>query len=240
MERPTILPYRWPGHALDVRAHLSTGVALFNAADVCEALRIGLEQADIQEYVDRVLLTNTFYPLPTTRVPGTVEDDGSPSEYFTADQVRELAQDAPEPPRDEFLAWFAESFGDLAGERLEQALDAALPEEPGRRQPLNVDVATAARILSRDPALEYGRDSLFAAMHSKRWIRRDTGIWVPSRIALRAGYLMRDRVRVPGQKDWYPQIRITNVGLLQLHFLLGGTNDLVLDEHTTPTLVGLP
>jgi hypothetical protein len=227
LQRPVVIPFRWVGHALDVRAHHNGHELLFNALDVCIALGILVELATEDWVTGR---EPRVFPLPTTLVDGTIEPDGAPSEYFTTDQVRELALDRPMIAHDDFLDWFEH---DVLGNNNAAALDVferAIDPEPGLKAARTYEIAEVARILSRDPLLAFGQRSLFEALHTDLgWIHRERDVWVPTEETLRAGWLLRMKVRVPGRKVLYPQIRVTPAGVEQLHARLGGIGTLTLD-----------
>lgn len=99
------------------------------------------------------------------------------------------------------------------------------------------DVAHAAQILSRDPAITTGRDRLFAYLNGQGWIRRDptTGRWRAYQRAVDARWLselpQQHYDRQTGEQILDPpQVRVTVKGLNRLHHLLGGTGPLVLHE----------
>jgi len=99
------------------------------------------------------------------------------------------------------------------------------------------DVAHAAQILSRDPAISTGQRRLFAYLAEIGWIRRDptTGRWRAYQRAIDARWLSEipqhhyDRETGELVLD-PPQVRVTVKGLHRLHHLLGGTAPLRIDE----------
>ena len=95
----------------------------------------------------------------------------------------------------------------------------------------------AARVLSRDPAIALGQNSLFEAMQAIGWIHRIDGIWQPDTQLVKRGLLLQQQERVRGHKDLYPRIRITVTGMRNLHQRHGGIATLTLDPPITLTLV---
>lgn len=93
------------------------------------------------------------------------------------------------------------------------------------------DVASAANILSRDPAIKIGRTRLFTYLANEGWIYRKHGAWAPYQTQIDNGRLM-----VLPQSHYHPrsgelvldppQIRITVKGLTELHKRLGGQSQL--------------
>jgi prophage antirepressor-like protein len=92
------------------------------------------------------------------------------------------------------------------------------------------DVADAAKILSRDPAIRTGRTRLFSYLANAQWIYRTSGHWAPYQRHVDNGRLL-----VLPQSHYHPrtgelvldppQVRITPKGLAELHRRLGGTAD---------------
>lgn len=96
-------------------------------------------------------------------------------------------------------------------------------------------VADAAKMLSRDPAIEIGRDRLFAYMHDAGWIYRHQGRrpgWRARQSQVDLGRLVEKanaafQNRVTGEMESaLPTIRITPKGLGELHKRLGGIEPL--------------
>ncbi|MEP6477813.1 MAG: phage antirepressor KilAC domain-containing protein [Rhodoglobus sp.] len=231
MTRPVLI-YRWVGRQVrgrDIRVTVVDDLPLFAALDICSALNLRLEHD-----VDVFMGTDApLFPLPTEQY-----DD---VEYFTVDQVREL--EADRPPYlvdDDFGDWFDDLLDSMSGDRLELLVEGALPHEPGRKAGESYSIRRAARILSRDPALNYGQKSLFATLEAYAgWLARENGIWVPAAEAIKAGYLIRLQRWIPGKKIPYPQVRITPDGIRYLHTRLGGVATLNLDDVPALTLVDL-
>lgn len=95
-------------------------------------------------------------------------------------------------------------------------------------------VADAAKVLSRDPNINIGRDRLFRFMAAEGWIYRDrsTASWKAYQTQVDCGRLVEKlntpylhqpsgEMRVPP-----PTIRATPKGLAELHKRLGGTGQL--------------
>lgn len=238
MARPKIVPFRWVNHGLDIRAHIEGPEALFHAGDICKGLGIPVPLG-AEDWVTGI--APKLFPLPTSLVDGAVDPDGAPLEFFTVDQVRDLADSRPMVLQHDFLVWLEELLEEnLTGAALEELVDMTLPAEPGLAEDVQYDVASAARILSRDPVLSFGQQSLFEAMHSALGlIEREDHVWVPTKAALRAGLLVRRHRWIPGRKGAYPQILITETGLQHLHERLGGAADLRTTTDPAPALLEL-
>lgn len=97
-------------------------------------------------------------------------------------------------------------------------------------------VDDAAKVLSRDPAINIGRGRLFSFMAAEGWIFRDksTSRWKAYQTQVDAGRLVEKlgspylheptgEMKLPA-----PTIRITAKGLAELHKRLGGTEQLPL------------
>lgn len=94
-------------------------------------------------------------------------------------------------------------------------------------------VADAAKVLSRDPNINIGRDRLFTFMQGLRWVYRDKG-WRAYQAQVDNGRLT-EKVAKPywheGRGEYVngtPTVRITPKGLQELHKRLGGTGQLAL------------
>lgn len=97
------------------------------------------------------------------------------------------------------------------------------------------EVADAAKVLSRDPAITIGRDRLFSFMAADGWIYRGNGRrWRAYQTQVELGRLA-EKV---GRPFWHegrgemvaadPTVRITPKGVAELHKRLGGTGQLAL------------
>lgn len=222
MTRPVCIPFRWVGTRLDVRAYLAGDEAFFNADDICAALEFFVdEQSDAGNIVKT-------YPAEAELVDGIQDPSGFPTRFFTAATVRTLAEERLAfAPENGFLDWFDDQF---FGRPLEDLADLTPRDVPDVLHGESFSVKEAASILSRDPQLEYGERRLFAALQAPvGWIAREAGIWMPTSAAIVSGHLIRHRVRVPGHKSLYPQVRITPAGLVALQEALGGHANLVVD-----------
>lgn len=206
MTRPVIIPFRWLGHGLDLRMTVIGSTPYFAAADVTLAMQVDLEAAGV--------IPDLFLDV--------VDATGNPLELVTVNQVYEIHRHQPMYLDNGFIDWFGSILDDHAidHDHLQQLVDGALPDEPGHKDSCH-DVAAAARILKRDHDLDYGRERLFRALNGLSWTTRDsTGVWVPNDMPLRAGYLVRRNVRVQQRKGYYPQILVTDAGILALAALL--------------------
>ncbi|MCD0450791.1 phage antirepressor KilAC domain-containing protein [Actinocorallia sp. API 0066] len=100
----------------------------------------------------------------------------------------------------------------------------------------DVDVAQAAKLLSRDPSIEIGQRRLFRELERLGWIFRSgpDGAWTPKQDRVTSGHLS-----ILPQSHYHPrtgllvldppQVRVTVKGLEALHRRLGGTGR--LDAH---------
>lgn len=239
LESPRVTPFRWPDFGLDLRAIVrDDGSMLFLAFDVCAALDIVVPFEFDGSWPEPN--KTFFYPGTTLRCAtggGYAERDVD-DVYETA-EVRRLALNNPEWFTEQFLDWLYE-LEHPAGGTVNVALfrdpEPAIAEIAAGR---TYSVARAARLLSRDPVISLGQHSLFDAMQAHGWISRDREIWIPNDDQLRNGHLVRQRQRVKGRKELYPQIRITRDGLQGLHRLLGGVATLAVDDGPDLALVDL-
>lgn len=105
-------------------------------------------------------------------------------------------------------------------------------------------VGAAAKVLSRDPTIEIGRDRLFKHMATIGWIFRTQGRrshWEASQQkAIRTGRLVH-KLSTPffneRTEEWEqpaPTIRITPKGLHELHRSLGGSNQITIFTQENP------
>lgn len=241
LARPKVTPFRWADFGRDLRAIvLDDGSMLWLAVDICDALELDVPvESDKAWPVPNV---TRLFPGHTQLVEtlGGYADRDVDDVYDTA-EVRRLAIDNPE--------WFTSQFLDFLretqypeGAPLRVAMfrepEPALAEITAGR---TYSVARAARLLARDPAIRnIGQHSLFEAMQVHGWISRDREIWIPNEDRLRLGHLVRQKQRVQGRKELYPQIRITRDGLQTLHTILGGIATVALDDEPNLTLVELP
>lgn len=245
-----VIPFRWVGHRLDIRAVRQEGVdPVFAAHDVEVALGL-MEPADalaiehsIAHHADQAM--SELRDLALWRA-GVHTASGELMPLYAIDTVIRLARAEPTASAARFIPWFHELVDMLTLEDLTDDDVAPAPHEVA--EVLAADsvwtIAEAARILAADPALRaFGRDTLFQALRrTLGWIARDAGVWVPSASAEFDGYLQRYRVRdetrrVDSGRVTYPQIRVTTSGLRELHRLLGGVAELALPAEPQPNLL---
>jgi Phage antirepressor protein KilAC domain len=228
MVKATITPYRWTGYGLDLRAFLGGRGPLFFAEDICDALNVTVP-AETDPDTHRL---SHRWPAGTVHHVDVMDDDNQPVPMFGIDEIRRLCQEYREYGLD-LMLFIDIILDELTSPRGAEIIALASPLEPGLKElDTTYSVTAAARILSRDPALDYGRDTLFETMRrALDMIERRQGIWVPKETALRAGHLVRhNRIVTRGRiKEAYPQIRITRTGLELLHHRLGGVAQLTLD-----------
>lgn len=208
MTRPVVIPFRWLGHGLDLRMHARDGVTFFSADDVMLGMEYTVDLDDLG--------------IDTVIIPGLTTPAGTPLQFLTVDAVYELHRHVPMYLENGFIDWFGQLLDThaISHDHLQRLIEGALPEEPGHADTTR-PVADAARILKRDHGIDLGQERLFRAMNALGWTDRDnTGIWVPRPEPLRAGYLVRRNVRVPQRHGLYPQILVTNAGILALAELL--------------------
>lgn len=238
MTAPVIVPLRWYGHHVDIRAALrDEDQPLFFALDVMNALNIDRELLAAHRAYTSGLIP--YLPRQTQYLPGLLDETDCPAPLVTGAVASSMATARAEPSlADEFVAWVAETTRALT--EPDTAASARHPE-PGVVELAaggTYSVRRAALILSRDPALDYGQNTLFTAMRdSLGWITRDLGIWIPTDDAMRQGWLLRHRVKIRTDRVTYPQVRVTDAGLRELHSRLGGIATLNLDPAPTLTLI---
>jgi hypothetical protein len=226
MTRPVLIPFRWVGTRLDIRAHLTGDEPLFVADDVCAALELFV---DFEHREETFNLKVKIYPADTVLLPGADDPDGQPTRFFTAATVRNLGDERPMyAPDNGFLDWFEETFFTRP---IEQLANLDPRDVPDMLRGESYSVRDSARILDRDPVLRnlgLGQTVLFNTLASDpfNWIRREEDHWEPNDEALAAGYLIRHRVRVPARHELYPQVRLTRPGLDRVHEQLGGVAEL--------------
>ncbi|WP_213816269.1 hypothetical protein [Glaciihabitans sp. dw_435] len=236
MARRPIVPFRWRGYGIDLRAITDApdGV-LFFANDICTALNIKVPYTR-ETHWHPVINRYPGHPVTLPDVRDSPDGDAPLQKLYTADQVRELAYANAQDFTDAFLEFFE---GLLAALNDTNVTELKIAREPAAAELIAGDtfsVRRAAGLLSRDPVLQYGRDSLFYVMRrSLNWIERGPNdVWVPKPEPLAAGFLARQQVAVYRGKTLtaYPQIRITHSGMHELHRQLGGVATLDL---TTPS-----
>lgn len=240
MVRPTVIPFRWMGYGVDVRAALIDDARLlFFAQDVCTTLEIPTRWESDPLDPERIV---TRYPVPTIAHVDVLGDDGMPAGLLDQVSVHRLADNHPSHLTAEFLAWLDEQVAEFDRPQIERILDARTPpasEVLPVAGGISYTVARAAHILTGDPALQLGQQSLFEAMRLHGWIDRVDGWWRCAKDPVREGWLVIQPRRVPRHKDMYPQIRITRAGVTELHRILGGVATLTLDAPPALTLVDI-
>jgi hypothetical protein len=237
MARPTLIPFRWDGHGLDIRMHITQRTLLVHGGDVCTALEIEVTE-ETDERTGKVLRRWPGTPATAGEVGELVDDAGQVVVFYSPTQVRAIATDNPSHLTGGFLGWFDEILAQLDTSRIEAILD-DVQRPPSPYASKNYSVARAASILSRDPALQYGQTSLFETMRrALGWIHRHPdGAWRPSDEAVKAGWLFVQPRSIPGPRASYPQVRVTEAGLTELHTRLGGLANLNLDDQTAVPLM---
>lgn len=180
--------------------------------------------------------------VDTVTLPGVEDEDGDPVPFIDTTSVRALAAGRPD-----FLEWVDESLARIAAGRIPRRIGPGHVSHSIRDVEPIVDVrattfsvATAAVLISRDPVLSFGRESLFTAIRELGWVKRDHDVWVPTDQAITAGWLALNPIWQPRTKISYNKVRVTRDGLLQLHSRLGGTVPPDLDAPATPTLLEVP
>lgn len=235
MTRPMVTPFRWAGHGIDVRGIVTENGPLFLAKDICEALEIEVEYESIpHSYPEQLVFKYPGKSITFETLGGAA--DSRFDQVYEVGEVFRVAYNNVTYVTDDFLFWFTEQVALL--EQLD--VDAFTDPEPGKSALANgatFSIARAARVLSGDPVISLGQQSLFEAMKNFGWISRDHETWIPADSELRAGHLVRHKQRVPGRKELYNQIRITHDGLVALHARLGGLARLNLDAPPDLTLV---
>jgi hypothetical protein len=222
VDRPALARYTWPATNPGTVVRLCTfaAVPLWHGLDIVAALEL--------DFVGRAL-------DESVQVPGWETEDG-PVPFITTERVRAIAAG-----RDRFLEWIDEILNARVASLIPRATRPGT--EPLRSVPADdtrdtFTVLQAARILSRDPLIDHGRESLVDALQQLRWVVRDSDrILVPDESAIAAGWLVRNDVWIPNSRIAYNKIRVTREGLLELHQRVGGAATLDLDAPATPTLV---
>lgn len=237
MTDATIEWHRWLGHGIDVRVSLRPDRdPMFFAVDVLRALEI-LDD-DLLDAIEADPYRTLDLPGSVLHQQGVELADGTPVKLYAIDEVLTVAEDHPNHLTADFCAWFHDVV-----EGIVTVDDVMAAEANPAAGPFTI--AQAASVLSRDPALAYGRATLFRALRRDLgWIDRDAGIWIPSRAAVDEGMLIRHNIRFetsrlenPGERISYPQIRVTTAGLQELHRRLGGVGSITLDAPPAPTLI---
>ncbi|WP_353809121.1 phage antirepressor KilAC domain-containing protein [Agromyces sp. SYSU T00194] len=157
---------------------------------------------------------------------------------WSLELTRDILKPIDTAPRvAKLLTWLADRMADL------DELGAARIEDTNspiaRKQPASYSVAAAARLLSRDPAIDIGQQRLFEHLHTAGWITREGRAWQPAPASIELGLLDLQLVneRHYSRSEPYPQVLITVHGLRTLHERLGGIADLALAAPNHLTLV---
>lgn len=242
IQTPIIVPLRWLGRGQDVRVTITRDhQVLVYAFDVFRALNLYTDT--IERHRNYPLAAIALLPAGVKFLDDVVDESHSAAPLYPLHRIQQILRRSPADPRlvEELLEWLGEVVADLMAP---PARRAAVNAEPGLRELARggtYSVRRGAEILSRDPALNYGRQSLFDAMQQLGWIARELGIWVPAEQPLEEGWLLRHRVKIGyekrGERVSYPQIRITDAGLTELHARLGGIATLNLEDQPTLTLL---
>lgn len=103
------------------------------------------------------------------------------------------------------------------------------------------NLAAAAAVLSRDPAIQVTGKRLRELLHVWSWIEPHTNSagqqrWFPLPLIAAQGYAYTRIVKIP-TGELYPELRLTVQGLSKVHQLLGGISDLDLSAAPEPLLV---
>lgn len=213
--------WRCDGETHPIRVYSSGPVMLWRGFDIVDALQL--------EFTGTILDAGV-------EVAGWVDDDGTPEPFISTPAARELA--AGRPDFLGFIDRIVENTTALAADAPRRSLRPDLDHQVADAREGNYILLEAAQILSRDPGIDVGRETLFDALRELRWVHRDRdGANVPTPSAIAAGYLARNDVWVPKSRIAYNKIRVTPDGIRELHRLLGGAVALDLDAQPTPTLV---
>ena len=233
MTRPVVIVPRWLGHG-DIRVVMDLGAGpLLLAGDVCTVLEIDVDRV----WNERAYDYDWLWPAPVVPVGGmNLLVNDPPAEFFTVEATRHVAENNPSYLTADFIAWLDEFLGELDAVGVEEVVDAASPT-PEAALGRTYSVRLAAKVLSRDRAIDLGQESLFAVMQNFGWTQRINNTWQPDPIYIKRGFMVLQGRRVPGRKELYPQIRLTVDGILELHKKLHGINTLHLDEPDHLTLV---
>jgi prophage antirepressor-like protein len=143
------------------------------------------------------------------------------------------------PSKKELAQWVveAEERAELAEAKARELAGPASSWNELAESAGDYSVADAAKVLSRDPNINVGRDRLFRFMHGEGWIFRSrpgTKGWCARQTQVDCGRLV-EKVGKPyyhaGRDEVVaadPTIRITPKGLAELHKRLGGSGQLAL------------
>lgn len=199
-DRTVVVPFRWAGHGIDIRAVLTDGASepRFVGPDIYAALELIDDNRDLLTVADVVALVNAF--PNEQRLEFLV--------WF--DEIRAELTDGI------FYAIVTRSpFGRTTTSDGHHSVGEAA--DILSRDPV---ICINRDELFRDMLRDYGW-----AMREPV-----TGTWIPTDRALDAGWLVRDQTRGRGDRIHYPQVRGTRAGLEELHRRLGGIATLHVDD----------
>ncbi len=235
---PAIVPLRWIGRGVDVRVCITDEILVYGF-DALAAL--GIFTDTINRHRSYPLAAVGLLPAGVKFRDDVVDESRSSTPLYTIDRLEQIAQRNHTDPNlvDELFAWLRAAVDALLNPPPAQP-STEVAEDPGA-EPATYSLRRAAVILSRDPALTYGQQTLLDAISALGWTARELGIWVPAPKPLDEGWLVRHRIRVGYERReervLCPQIRITQAGLQELHTRLGGVSTLAIDEQPAPTLL---
>lgn len=258
-----IVPFQFPATGQPVRTVMVDGRPWFIAADVCAVLGYSNGRMAVGNLPDRMKGSVTIHDGTPGNPNRTIVSE--PGVYRLAMRSNlpeaEAFQDwiAEEvipairrtgsyavAPRFEIPQSFAEAL-ELAA-RQTRALEAAQAENAELRPSAHAwnvlasgrgdySVSDAAKILTRDPEINIGRDRLFRHMEAARWIyrQRADGRWRAYQASVDNGRLSElpqsyEHPKTGEVTLGAPQLRVTPKGLAALHRNLGGVAPLQLDE----------
>lgn len=248
MAAPMVLPFQWQpawpnALSIEVRLVPTDHGPMFFAEDVCRALGLEVDAYRWRNVSDGTAGIRRIYPGHPELHADLLDEEGEPEPVYTVPALADLFAARPFPYVAEFARWLAE-ISTPYKVTLEEMFPAH-DEEPSTltaveraRADETFSIALAAKYLSRDPQLQYGRDTLFHALRDLGWVSRDREVWIPAHEQLVSGNLIRHRSRLPGaRKDAFPQVRLTVKGIEALHRALGGVALLNIDNDADLTLL---
>lgn len=260
----TIVPFEFPATGQPVRTVTVDSQPWFVAKDICAVLGIGnpsdaVRSLDDDEYrlVPAALVSSEGRPQDTINLvnePGLYSlilrsrkpEAKAFKRWITHDVLPAIRQTGKYEARPALPQTHAEALRALADEveqheKTRQALAEAKPKAhswdvlaSGKG---DYSVADAAKILSRDPSIDTGRDRLFTYMETCLWVyrQRADGRWraYQQQIGLDRLSELPQQYENPKTGEvtlGAPQVRIKAKGLRELHKRLGGTAELDLTE----------
>src|SRR5690554_49382 len=126
VRRPALVPFRWEGHGLDIRAHVTTeGDLYLVAADVCEALEISVD-AETDPATGQL---HHSWPGTTTILPAYDDDVENAwprppkTTFYTSAIAITVAENHPSHLTADFTRWLVELAAQLDTAALERILD---------------------------------------------------------------------------------------------------------------------